>query len=99
MGSNDLGLLKPIELAVANYGYVQRAASGNSRLPRAIALTFITAADPTERKRVRAHSKQNVQDFFAEPGFISIFTGFTGLRGFTVTAWEAGSCRRCTSSI
>ncbi len=24
----------------------------------------------------------------AEPGFISIVTGFTGLRGFTVTAWE-----------
>jgi hypothetical protein len=29
-----------------------------------------------------------VKDFLEEPGFISIVTGFTGLRGFTVTAWE-----------
>jgi hypothetical protein len=29
-----------------------------------------------------------VQDFLVEPGFISIVTGFTGMRGFTVTAWE-----------
>lgn len=29
-----------------------------------------------------------MQDFLAEPAFISIVTGFTGFRGFTVTAWE-----------
>lgn len=83
-----LALAEPIESAVAQYGYVQRVASGPSRAPGVIALTSIAAESPAERERIRAHSKQKVQDFFAEPGFISIVTGFTGLRGFTVTAWE-----------
>lgn len=83
-----LALAEPIASAAAQYGYVQRAASGSSRPPGILALTFITARTPDERERIRAHAKANVQDFFAEPGFISIVTGFTGLRGFTVTAWE-----------
>lgn len=90
-----LSLDEPIESATAQYGYALRAASGNNHPPGVIALTWITAKDPSERERIRAHSRQNVQDFFAEPGFISIVTGFTGLRGFTVTAWEdEGSMKR-----
>lgn len=84
----DLALAEPIATEAAQYGYALRAASGNRHPPGVIALTWITAADPTERERIRAHSRQNVEDFVAEPGFISIVTGFTGLRGFTVTAWE-----------
>ncbi|MFO0761520.1 MAG: GFA family protein [Byssovorax sp.] len=83
-----LALAAPIESPTAQYGYALRAASGSKRPPGVIALTWITAKDPAERERIRAHSRQNVQDFLAEPGFISIVTGFTGLRGFTVTAWE-----------
>lgn len=83
-----LALAEPIETELAQYGYVQRAASGNRKPPGVIALTWITAADSSERERIRAHSRQNVRDFLKEPGFISIVTGFTGLRGFTVTAWE-----------
>lgn len=83
-----LALEAPIESAAAQYGYAMRAASGSSRPPGVIALTWIAAKDASERERIRAHSRQNVQDFLAEPGFISIVTGFTGLRGFTVTAWE-----------
>lgn len=81
-------LATPIESPTAQFGYAMRAASANKRPPGVIALTWITAADPSERERIRAHSRQNVQDFLAEEGFISIVTGFTGLRGFTVTAWE-----------
>ena len=84
----SLALAEPIGTASAQYGYALRATAGNHRAPGVIALTWITAADASERERIRAHSKQNVQDFAAEPGFISIVTGFTGLRGFTVTAWE-----------
>jgi hypothetical protein len=83
-----MALAEPIESATAQYGYALRAASENKRPPGVIALTWITAADAAERERIRAHSRQNVIDFLAEPGFISIVTGFTGLRGFTVTAWE-----------
>lgn len=83
-----LALREPIEGPAGQFGYAMRAASGNSRPPGIIALTWIAAKSPEERERIRAHSRQNVQDFLAEPGFISIVTGFTGLRGFTVTAWE-----------
>lgn len=86
----DLALSGPIEAAGAQFGYAMRAASGNPRPPGVIALTWIAAKNPAERERIRAHSRQNVQDFMAEPGFISIVTGFTGLRGFTVTAWQDG---------
>jgi hypothetical protein len=84
----SLALAGPIESATAHYGYALRAASGSKKVPGVIALTWIAAADPDERERIRAHSRENVKDFLAEPGFISIVTGFTGLRGFTVTAWE-----------
>ncbi|MCK6503496.1 GFA family protein [Myxococcota bacterium] len=83
-----LALSAPISSETADFGYAMRAASGNPHPPGVIALTWIQAKDAAERERIRAHSRQNVQDFLAEPGFLSIVTGFTGLRGFTVTAWQ-----------
>jgi quinol monooxygenase YgiN len=70
------------------FGYSLRVSSGNPNLPGCIALTWITGKDERERERIRDHARKNVADFLAEPGFISIVTGFVGLRGFTVTAWE-----------
>lgn len=89
-----LALSEPISSETADFGYAMRAASGNPRPPGVIALTWIQARDPAERERIRAHSRANVQDFLAEPGFLSIVTGFTGLRGFTVTAWEDESAMK-----
>jgi hypothetical protein len=83
-----LALANPIESGPAQYGYSMRIASGNPKPPGVIALTWIAGKDANERERIRAHSRENVRDFLAEPGFISIVTGFIGLRGFTVTAWE-----------
>jgi hypothetical protein len=83
-----LALAAPIESPTAQYGYALRAASGNHEPPGIIALTWIAARDASERERIRAHSRENVKDFLEEPGFLSIVTGFTGLRGFTVTAWK-----------
>lgn len=83
-----LALASPIESGAAKYGYSMRVASGNKNPPGVIALTWISGKDESERERIRQHSRQNVRDFMEEPGFISIVTGFIGLRGFTVTAWE-----------
>ena len=83
-----MALIQPIEQGSAKYGYAMRVPSANDKAPGVIALTWIQGANEAEKERIRAHSRQNVQDFLAEPGFISIVTGFTGLRGFTVTAWE-----------
>lgn len=83
-----MALVQPVEQGPAKYGYSMRVPSGNHKPPGVIALTWIQAANDDEKERLRAHSRDNVKDFLAEPGFISIVTGFTGLRGFTVTAWE-----------
>ncbi|MCG3174397.1 MAG: hypothetical protein GMKNLPBB_02631 [Myxococcota bacterium] len=83
-----MALVQPIEQGPAKFGYSMRVPSGNSKPPGVIALTWIQGANEAEKERIRAHSRENVKDFLAEPGFISIVTGFTGLRGFTVTAWE-----------
>lgn len=83
-----MALIQPVEQGAAKFGYAMRVASANSSAPGVIALTWIQGANEEEKERIRAHARQNVQDFMAEPGFISIVTGFTGLRGFTVTAWQ-----------
>jgi hypothetical protein len=83
-----MALVQPVEQGPAKYGYSMRVPSGNPKPPGVIALTWIEGANEAEKERIRAHSRENVKDFLAEPGFISIVTGFTGLRGFTVTAWE-----------
>ena len=83
-----LALAQPIEKGPAKFGYAMRLPSGNKRPPGVIALTWIAGKDAQERARIREHSRQNVRDFVDEPGFISIVTGFIGLRGFTITAWE-----------
>lgn len=83
-----LAMAADLDGGAAKYGYSMRVATGNPRPPGVIALTWIAGKDASERERIRAHAKQNVQDFVREPGFISIVTGFIGLRGFTVTAWE-----------
>lgn len=83
-----MALIQPVEQGAAKYGYSMRVPSANTKPPGVIALTWIQGANEEEKERIRSHSRQNVQDFMAERGFISIVTGFTGLRGFTVTAWE-----------
>ncbi|MCB9558136.1 MAG: nuclear transport factor 2 family protein [Deltaproteobacteria bacterium] len=83
-----MALVQPVEQGAAKYGYSMRVPSGNHKPPGVIALTWIQGADEAEKERIRAHSRESVKDFLADPGFISIVTGFTGLRGFTVTAWE-----------
>lgn len=80
------------------FGYSLRVASGNANPPGCIALTWITGADEAGRARIREHAKQNVADFLETPGFLSIVTGFIGLRGFTVTAWESEESMRAALS-
>lgn len=82
-------LVQPWRQGPAVFGYSMRASSGSPHPPAVIALTWILARDAAEQDRIRGHSRQIVQDFLAEPGFLGIVTGFAGDRGFTVTAWES----------
>ena len=81
-------LVQPFAQGDARFGYAMRLPSTNRKPPGVVALTWIRGVDEQERDRIRAHSRQTVRDFQKEPGFLSIVTGFIGLRGFTVTAWE-----------
>lgn len=81
-------IVQPHAQGRAEYGYSMRVPSGHDGPPGVLGLTWIQAADESEKQRIREHARQNVRDFVEEPGFISIVTGFTGLRGFTVTAWK-----------
>lgn len=83
-----MALVQPMAQDQATFGYSMRVVSGNRNAPGVIALTWIAARDGRERDRIRNHSRTIVQNFLEEPGFIGIVTGFTGLCGFTVTAWE-----------
>ena len=83
-----LSFASDLDSGPAKYGYSMRVASDNRNPPGVIALTWIAGRNDAERERIRDHAKQNVADFLDEPGFLSIVTGFIGLRGFTVTAWE-----------
>lgn len=89
-----LALAEAPQVGPATYGYSMRVASGNPSPPGCIALTWITGRDAAGRERIRDHARKNVQDFLQEPGFLSIVTGFLGLRGFTVTAWETEDAMR-----
>lgn len=84
-----LALAEELASGPAQYGYAMRVASDNPSPPAVVALTWIVGAAAAGRERIRAFARETVQDFLAEPGFISIVTGFIGLRGFTVTAWES----------
>jgi quinol monooxygenase YgiN len=89
-----LALSESLENERGGYGYSMRVASGNPAPPGCIALTWIAGKDASERERIREHAKKNVADFLEHPGFLSIVTGFIGLRGFTVTAWETEEAMR-----
>lgn len=89
-----MALVQPRHQGVANYGYSMRVPGPSRAAPGTIALTWIEGADEDEKARIRTHSRENVRDFLAEPGFVSMVTGFTGLRGFTVTAWEDEAAMR-----
>ena len=56
--------------------------------PGALGMTWILARDETEKLAIRARARDIVSHFREVPGFIGIVTGFAGLHGFTLTAWE-----------
>lgn len=89
--AEQLGLqviVEPHQQEGAVFGYSMRVSMPGSRVPEVLAITWIRGRDEAERDRIRGHSRQIIHDFQGEPGFIGIVTGFTGDRGFTVTAWD-----------
>lgn len=82
-------IVEPYEQGGAEFGYSMHVSMGKSVPPAFVGLTWIGARDEEEKQTIRAFSRNIVRDFRDTPGFLGIVTGFTGLRGFTVTAWES----------
>lgn len=82
-------IVEPFEQGGAEFGYSMHISMGKSVAPAYIGLTWIGARDEDEKQEIRTFSRSIIKDFRETPGFLGIVTGFTGLRGFTVTAWES----------
>jgi steroid delta-isomerase-like uncharacterized protein len=57
--------------------------------PGALGMTWLLARDEPEKLAIRARARDIIEHFREVPGFIGIVTGFAGLHGFTLTAWES----------
>jgi len=57
--------------------------------PDALGVTWLLARDEAEKQAIRARAREIIEHFREVPGFIGIVTGFAGLHGFTLTAWES----------
>jgi predicted ester cyclase/heme-degrading monooxygenase HmoA len=62
--------------------------------PGALGMTWLLARDETEKLAIRARARDIIEHFREVPGFIGIVTGFAGLHGFTLTAWESEEALR-----
>lgn len=87
-------IVEPYEQGGAEFGYSMHVSMGKSVPPGVVGLTWIEARDEAEKDEIRGFSRNIIKDFRETPGFLGIVTGFTGLRGFTVTAWETEEALR-----
>src|SRR5262249_60787192 len=62
--------------------------------PGALGMTWLLARDETEKLAIRGRARETIKHFREVPGFIGIVTGFAGLHGFTLTAWESDEALR-----
>ena len=65
--------------------------------PGVLGMTWLLARDDTEKLAIRARARDIINHFREVPGFIGIVTGFAGLHGFTLTAWETEEALRAAT--
>ena len=80
-------IVEPFSDGDTTFGHSLRAWVSKAK-PGALGMTWIMARDETEKLAIRARARDIVAHFREVPGFIGIVTGFAGLHGFTMTAWE-----------
>jgi heme-degrading monooxygenase HmoA len=88
--ADQLGLqtiVEPVQVGTMTFGYSLRD-SGSTAKPGLLGVTWIQARNEEEKAKIRLYARRIVKGFRNVPGFIGIVTGFAGLHGFTLTAWE-----------
>jgi steroid delta-isomerase-like uncharacterized protein len=86
-------IVEPYGEGYLTFGHSMRAWVSKAK-PGALGLTWLLARDETEKLAIRARAREIIAHFREMPGFIGIVTGFAGLHGFTLTAWESDDALR-----
>jgi ketosteroid isomerase-like protein/heme-degrading monooxygenase HmoA len=81
-------IVEPYAEGDLTFGHSMRCWVSKAK-PGALGLTWLLARDETEKLAIRARAREIIGNFREVPGFIGIVTGFAGLHGFTLTAWES----------
>jgi predicted ester cyclase/heme-degrading monooxygenase HmoA len=80
-------IVEPYGEGHLTFGHSMRSWVSKAK-PGALGMTWLLARDETEKQAIRDRAREIIEHFREVPGFIGIVTGFAGLHGFTLTAWE-----------
>jgi hypothetical protein len=86
-------IVEPYSDGAMTFGHSLRSWVSKEK-PGALGMTWLLARDETEKLAIRARARDIIHHFREVPGFIGIVTGFAGLHGFTLTAWESEEALR-----
>jgi predicted ester cyclase len=86
-------IVEPYGEGELTFGHSMRSWASKAK-PGALGMTWLLARDETEKLAIRARAREIIAHFRELPGFIGIVTGFAGLHGFTLTAWESEEALR-----
>jgi steroid delta-isomerase-like uncharacterized protein len=86
-------IVEPYSEGDLSFGHSMRGWVSKAK-PGALGMTWLLARDEAEKLAIRARARDIIKHFVEVPGFIGIVTGFAGLHGFTLTAWESEQALR-----
>jgi heme-degrading monooxygenase HmoA len=89
-------IVEPYSDGAITFGHSIRTWVSKAK-PGALGMTWLLARDETEKLAIRARARDIIKHFRDVPGFIGIVTGFAGLHGFTLTAWETEDALRAAT--
>jgi heme-degrading monooxygenase HmoA len=89
-------IVEPYGEGELTFGHSMRSWTSKAK-PGALGMTWLLARDETEKLAIRARAREIIAHFREVPGFIGIVTGFAGLHGFTLTAWESEEALRAAT--
>jgi heme-degrading monooxygenase HmoA len=89
-------IVEPFSDGAFTFGHSMRSWVSKER-PGALGMTWLLARDESEKLAIRSRARDIISHFREMPGFIGIVTGFAGLHGFTLTAWESEQALRAAT--
>lgn len=85
---------QPGAIGPFQFGFAVRAASGSSKVPGAVSLTWIDSRSEEEEEQIKQVAAAVAAELTNEPGFLSWLGLGIGGRLYTITAWESAEAVR-----